>query len=214
MRSLSLYRDQSKGVRFHTAMRAWSAPLQAVVEALPREGSVLDVGCGHGLIANEVALRSPAARVLGIDLSETKIASAKATRGDRDNIDFRLADLQEIDEKHFDAVALIDVLYLVPAASWNSFLGACLQRLKPGGTFVLKEIGTTPRWKFERLKLQEFMSTRILRITKGETMHFESAETLRDRLLSLGFEDVTIGRLDKGYTSPHILLTARRPGTP
>ena len=78
MRSLSLYRNQSLGVRLHTRLRAWSAPLQAVVDAWPRHGFLLDVGCGHGLISNELALRSPDARILGIDLSETKIASAQA----------------------------------------------------------------------------------------------------------------------------------------
>ena len=55
------------------------------------------------------------------------------------------------------------------------------------------------------------MSTRILRITKGDTMHFESGDELRQRLLSVGFEDVTLSPLDSGYASPHLLLTARRP---
>lgn len=211
MRALSLYREQSLGVRLHTAIRAWTAPIDAVVMALPRTGSLLDIGCGHGLISNEASLANPKMRVLGIDLSETKIASAKASVGTRENVEFRLKALFEVEETGFDAVALIDVLYLVPKASWTEFLEACFRRLRPGGTLVLKEIGTEPRWKFERLKLQEYMSTRILRITKGETMHFESAEALKQRLLGIGFADVEIRRLDAGYTSPHILLTARRP---
>ena len=211
MRALSLYRNQSIGARLHTRLRAWSAPLDAVVEALPREGTLLDVGCGHGLVSNEVALRSPLARVLGVDLSETKIASARASVGARTNVEFRQAPLEGVPESGFDAVSLIDVLYLVPPGSWTSFLRTCREKLRPGGIFVLKEVGTEPWWKFERLKLQEFMSTRILRITKGDTMHFESGEDLRKRLLSLGFEDVTLQTLDSGYSSPHLLLTARRP---
>ena len=211
MQALSLYRNQSIGARLHTRLRAWSAPLDAVVEALPRDGTLLDVGCGHGLISNEVALRSPLASVLGVDVSETKIASARATVGARANVEFRLAPLESVPESGFDAVSLIDVLYLVPLGSWTPFLTTCLGKLRPGGIFVLKEIGTEPWWKFERLKLQEFMSTRILRITKGDTMHFESGEDLKQRLVSLGFEDVALQPLDSGYASPHLLLTARRP---
>jgi cyclopropane fatty-acyl-phospholipid synthase-like methyltransferase len=211
MRALDLYRHQSLGARLHTRLRAWSAPLEAVVAALPSRGALLDVGCGHGLVANEAALRNPELRVLGIDLSDTKIASARASVGSRPNLEFRLAPLESVAESGFDAVSLIDVLYLVPALSWAAFLQACLGKLAPGGLFVLKEIGTEPRWKFERLKLQEFMSTRILRITQGDTMHFESADELRRRLLGAGFEDVEVLRLDRGYASPHILLTARRP---
>ncbi|MEO8500082.1 MAG: class I SAM-dependent methyltransferase [Vicinamibacteria bacterium] len=211
MRALDLYKDQSRGVRLHTRLRAFSAPLKAVVAAIPPQGSLLDVGCGHGLIANEVALRNPGARVLGIDLSETKIASARASVGSRTNVEFRLAPLEGVAEGGFGAVSLIDVLYLVPAASWERFLRTCFERLAPGGRFILKEIGTKPRWKFERLKLQEFVSTRILRITKGDTMHFENGDGLRQRLLGIGFEEVGVETLDRGYTSPHILLTARRP---
>lgn len=211
MQALSLYRNQSIGARLHTRLRAWSAPLDAVVQALPRDGTLLDVGCGHGLVSNEVALRSPLARVLGIDLSETKVASARKSVGARTNVEFRQAALEEVPESGFDAVSLIDVLYLVPEGSWTSFLSTCREKLRPGGIFVLKEVGIEPRWKFERLKLQEFMSTRILRITKGDTMHFESGEELKRRLLSLGFEDVALRPLDAGYASPHLLLTARRP---
>lgn len=211
MRALDLYRNQSRGVRLHTALRAWSAPLRAVVDAVPVEGSLLDVGCGHGLVANEVALRSPKASVLGIDISETKIASARASVGSRLNVEFRLAPIEAIEKGGFDAVSLIDVLYLVPEPSWGPFLATCLSRLAPGGVFVLKEIGTDPRWKFERLRLQEFMSTRILRITKGDVMHFENEDQLSARLGHAGFEAVSICRLDAGYASPHVLLTARRP---
>jgi 2-polyprenyl-3-methyl-5-hydroxy-6-metoxy-1,4-benzoquinol methylase len=214
VRALSLYRGQSTGVRVHTALRAWSAPLDAVVAAFPREGSVLDVGCGHGLVSNQAALDNPGLRILGIDLSEGKIASARTSIGTRPNLEFRVAALDQVAENNFDAVALIDVLYLVPKESWTSFLRDCFKRIKPGGTFVLKEIGTTPRWKFERLKLQEFVSTRVLRITQGNEMHFESGEALRRRLLDLGFEDVSLEALDAGYTSPHILLTARKPYRP
>lgn len=211
MKALSLYRDQPAAVRLHTRLRAWSAPLAAVMAALPLDGFLLDVGCGHGLISNEFALRSPRARVLGVDLSETKIEAARATLGTRANVEFRVASLEEVPEAEFDAVSLIDVLYLVPPASWAPFLERCYHKLKPGGTFVLKEIGTEPTWKFERLRVQEFISTRVVRITKGETMHFESGGELASRLVRTGFSEVELQRLDAGYTSPHILLTARRP---
>ena len=160
-----------------------------------------------------MALRDTGSRVLGIDLSESKILAARASIGSRTNIKFRSALLDDIEESNFDAVALVDVLYLVPEAQWQGFLETCFRKLKPGGTFVLKEIGTEPRWKFERLKLQELVSTRVIRITKGDSFHFESGEQLRSRLSDLGFARVNLQRLDAGYVSPHILLTARRPAT-
>lgn len=211
MQALALYGDQSPGVRIHTFLRAWSAPLEAVVNALPARGTLLDVGCGHGLVSNEVALRSPEVRVLGIDIAEAKIEAARKSVGTRSNIEFRVAPLEGVTESGFDAVSVVDVLYLVPKSMWTSFLETCFQKLAPGGSLVVKEIGTTPRWKFERLRLQEFMSTKILRITKGETMQFESGEELKQRLVNAGFEQVKLEFLDSGYTSPHLLVTGRKP---
>ncbi len=211
MLALALYRDQPKGVRIHTFLRAWSAPLEAVVKALPTHGTLLDVGCGHGLVSNEVALRNPAVRVLGIDIAEAKIDAARKSVGTRANIEFRITPLEGVAESGFAAVSVVDVLYLVPRVTWASFLETCFDKLAPGGSLVVKEIGTTPRWKFERLKLQEFMSTKILRITKGETMQFESGEELKQRLVNAGFEQVLVQALDSGYTSPHLLVTGRKP---
>ena len=211
MKAPALYSGQPLGVRVHTALRVWTAPLEQVVAMIPRQGRLLEVGCGHGLICNEVALRDPGAHVLGIDLDESKIRAAKATVSGRANIEFRLGVLAEIEETDFNTVALVDMLYLVTKDEWPEFLRTCFRKLKPGGTLVLKEIGTKPRWKFERLKVQEYVSTRLIRITKGESVHFESAQELRARLVGTGFSNVTLQELDAGYASPHILLTATRP---
>lgn len=210
-KALALYESQTAGVRLHTRIRAWTAPLEPVIAAIPETARLLDVGCGHGLISNAVAVRNESARVLGVDVSETKIASARATVGSRPNVEFRKAALESLEETDFDAVSLVDVLYLVPAASWTAFLGRCFEKLKPGGVFVLKEIGTSPRWKFERLRLQEFVSTKVIRITSGDQMHFESGDALRGRLVSMGLVDVALTRLDRGYMSPHLMVTGRKP---
>lgn len=57
-----------------------SARLAAVVDALPlRKGMrVLEIGCGPGAAAREIALRVAPGYVLGIDRSHTAIAQARA----------------------------------------------------------------------------------------------------------------------------------------
>jgi methylase of polypeptide subunit release factors len=64
--------------------------MAAVVERAPRAGRMLEVGCGHGLFANEAALRNPRLEVLAIDPSPDKVRWAEATAAGRDNIRFRL----------------------------------------------------------------------------------------------------------------------------
>lgn len=61
-----------------------SARLTAVVEALPlRRGMrVLEIGCGPGAAAREIAVRIAPGYVLGIDRSRTAIAQARAACSD------------------------------------------------------------------------------------------------------------------------------------
>ncbi len=47
------------------------------LEALPSGASVLDVGCGGGQIASELAQENPSLRVFGLDLSDAQVRRAR-----------------------------------------------------------------------------------------------------------------------------------------
>jgi 2-polyprenyl-6-hydroxyphenyl methylase/3-demethylubiquinone-9 3-methyltransferase len=59
-----------------------------VLERVPGEGALLEVGCGHGLFANAAALSHPGLEVLGVDPDPRKIRWADATVGARRNVRF------------------------------------------------------------------------------------------------------------------------------
>lgn len=65
-------------------MTQLSARLAAIVDALPLTGQsrVLEIGCGPGAMAREIALRAPQGHVLAIDRSAKAIAQAKAGSAD------------------------------------------------------------------------------------------------------------------------------------
>jgi len=211
LRALALYAALPLGVRLHTRLRAASCPMPAVLESVPAEGRLLEVGCGHGLFANEAALRHPGLEVLGIDPSPEKIRSAEATVAGRPGIRFRRQRLEELTEGDFDAVAVLDVLYLVPREEWPSFLRQCRDRLRPGGRLILKEVDREPRWKFYRCVLQEAVSVRLLGITLGQAFAFAGREEMAGLLRDAGFADVTVSDLGRGYWTPHVLYQAARP---
>jgi len=213
VKALALYAALPLQVRLHTRIRAWTAPLAAVATRLPEEGRLLEVGCGHGLFSNEAVLRHPGLEVLGVDPAEDKVRWAQATVGERAGVRFRLGTLEsDVPEEAFDAVAVLDVLYLVPFASWPAFLDACFVRLRPGGRLLLKEVDLEPRWKFWRCYLQEIASVRLLKITRGGGgFAFAHRETMRDLLHAAGYWDVCVTALDRGYLTPHVLYEAVRP---
>jgi 2-polyprenyl-3-methyl-5-hydroxy-6-metoxy-1,4-benzoquinol methylase len=212
LRALALYAGQPGRVRFHTRVRAWTAPLSQVAERVPETGRMLEVGCGHGLFANEAALSHPELDVLGIDPAPDKIESASATVGERAGVHFRLGTLaNDVPEEGFDAIAVIDVLYLIPFADWPDFLSACFVRLRPGGRLLLKEVDTEPRWKFWRCYTQELLSVRLLGVTRGREFAFAHREEMRELLHAAGYWDVCVTLMDRGYFTPHVLYEGIRP---
>jgi 2-polyprenyl-6-hydroxyphenyl methylase/3-demethylubiquinone-9 3-methyltransferase len=208
--ALALYRGLPAPVRLHTRIRSWTCPLGRVVERVPAAGRLMEVGCGHGLFANAAALAHPALDVLGVDPDARKIRWAEATVGSRRNVRFRVGDVDGVAERGFDAVAVIDVLYLVPRSEWPSFLSALRERLRPGGRLLLKDVEPRPRWKFYRCVAQETMAVRLLGITHGAAFAFADRAEMEGLLRQAGLEGVAVTGLAGGYLTPHVLYEAVR----
>ncbi|HEV8254122.1 MAG TPA: methyltransferase domain-containing protein [Vicinamibacteria bacterium] len=210
MEALRLYRRLPLSVRLHTRVRAWTCPFAPLLERVPAEGRLLEVGCGHGLFANAAALDHPRLQVLGIDPSAEKIRWAQATVNGRANVRFAQAEIDAVTERDFDLLAVIDVLYLVPRAAWPDFLRACRERLRAGGRLLLKEVDVRPRWKFYRCLAQETLSVRLLGITHGHGFDFAGREEMAGVLAAAGFARVAVTDLGRGYLTPHVLYEAQR----
>jgi 2-polyprenyl-3-methyl-5-hydroxy-6-metoxy-1,4-benzoquinol methylase len=78
--------------------------------------SVLDVGCGEGILTERWAERLGDKPVLGIDLPDPKLEAHWATRR-RPNLEFRAMDvdgLAQLPDESFDLAAAIEVLEHVP----------------------------------------------------------------------------------------------------
>lgn len=62
------------------------------LDGLPRPLVALEVGCGNGWLANQIA-GIGGSRVLGIDANEPELAQARRVFGSRSNLEFVLADI-------------------------------------------------------------------------------------------------------------------------
>ncbi|MBN1780843.1 methyltransferase domain-containing protein [bacterium] len=77
-----------------SAQKKWASELMAKLHLEGHE-AVLDIGCGDGRIAYEIAGRLPDGSVTGIDLSESMIALA-SRNFQRDNLQFIVMDATDI----------------------------------------------------------------------------------------------------------------------
>jgi 2-polyprenyl-6-hydroxyphenyl methylase/3-demethylubiquinone-9 3-methyltransferase len=104
--------------------------------------SVLDIGCGGGLVAEPLARLG--AEVTGIDPSPETIAVAKThAKGAGLKIAYRAATAETLagEGKEFDAVLLLEVVEHVPDVP--AFLARVAPLVKPGGVMILSTLNRT-----------------------------------------------------------------------
>jgi ubiquinone/menaquinone biosynthesis C-methylase UbiE len=105
---------------------------------------VLDIACGPGEWAQEVAFASPEIEVVGIDLSQAMIAFAnqQAQVQFLDNISFQLMDVRQslaFPGESFDLVNARFLLSFLPREEWPQVVKEFARVTRPGGTIVLTE---------------------------------------------------------------------------
>ncbi len=101
-----------------------------------RDQSLLDLACGHGRLARELARRG--GRVVGVDLSKALIAKARAREAaDPAQIAYRQADVaapQALEGLHFDGVGCS--FGLSDIDDLDGAIATVARVLRPGGFFV------------------------------------------------------------------------------
>ncbi|MGD9788436.1 MAG: bifunctional 2-polyprenyl-6-hydroxyphenol methylase/3-demethylubiquinol 3-O-methyltransferase UbiG, partial [Sulfuricellaceae bacterium] len=102
--------------------------------------TVLDVGCGGGILSESMAQRG--ATVTGIDLGEKALKVAKLHKLESGvAVDYRLIsaeDLAQEQPNHYDVVTCMEMLEHVPDPSL--VVRACAQLVKPGGYVVFSTL--------------------------------------------------------------------------
>ena len=185
---LRLYGGAPAATRLFMRIRLLLSDMERVERETPRTGTILELGCGHGLFSNLLALRSPGRRVIGIDLSPEKIRHARASIGGRSNIEFISGDMLELQLPACDAITIVDVTYLLPLGEQQRLLQECRRLLRPGGVLVWKAQERRPRWKFAFTWLQEMLATSA-GLTQGKRrgLHFPSRAEALAMMEATGF---------------------------
>jgi len=208
---LAAYRPERAGTRFHVWGRWTTAPFEQVEALVPSTGDVLDLGCGVGMVSLDLALAGPGRQVLAVDVDPTKTQVARRALR-RAGVDDRVTVLDvpagwEPPPAAFDAVVVVDVLYLLGRDAALALLDAAVAALRPGGVLVVKEMAASPRWKAVWTRAQETVAVRGLRVTQGATVELVPTEDLAAHVASLGLPVRTVP-MDRGHLHPHATLVA------
>ena len=198
------------------------ARLGYVAARVPLSGaSVLDVGCGGGLLSE--ALAKAGAEVTAIDLAPELVKVARLHGLESGvKVDYRVQSVEALADERpgaFDAVTCMEMLEHVPDPA--AILRACATLLKPGGRLFVSTLNRTPAAFALAIVGAEYIA-RLLPTGTHTYSEFikpsELAAWLRD--VGLDIEDVSglmyepwknaariVSRTDVNY-----LACARKPG--
>jgi SAM-dependent methyltransferase len=115
--------------------------LGGVAERLDAGGSLLEVGCGTGLLQLQLAKAFPSARCTGVDIDPTGLAAAREVVR-RAGLDDRVQILEGdvavvVPAASFDVVVMVEVLHEIAPQIRPAVVQACARALRPGGWLVI-----------------------------------------------------------------------------
>lgn len=209
------------GWRLHQTVRALLAPFEKLVEHLPDSGLLVDVGCGHGLFLLLSQRARPGLRLVGFDLSSSKVFAAQKLLRPADvdgNVELFVGDVAELPDASADAISIIDVLYLIPPERWPDVITRCFAKLRPGGRLLLKEMDASQTLKLSLLRLEEWLAVRVFGWTleakdggsRGRDFSFPAPQTIDDMLTRAGFSVHSVPLHARSF-APHHLWFATKP---
>ena len=179
---------------------------QQLTRRLPQAGTVIDVGCGTGTFAIDVAGARRDAEVIGVDGDIEMLAAAQQKpRAERVSWRAGLAGELPIAGGSVDAVVMSLLLHHLDPAGKTAALADASRVLRPGGRLYVADWGRP----HDPLMRGAFLTLQLLDGFPNTRDHV--AGRLPDFITTAGFDELeTRARLRTAWGSLDI-LTARRP---
>lgn len=212
-RAVHRYRSAPVIARTMVHGRAFLSDFAFIDRYVPRHGFIVDLGCGYGLFANLLVEASASRRVLGIDIDLPKIEVARTTIQGRESIRFEHGDIVHEAVPKCDAVAIIDVLYLLTPSDQEAVLRKAAAALAENAPLVVKSQERSASPRYALTYAQEVITNSLGLTHRGASrFHFPSRAEAQALFERTGFLLDTIDMPGRPYTDV-VYLARKAPAT-
>jgi 1-acyl-sn-glycerol-3-phosphate acyltransferase len=183
-----LYRYQGTYVEQFVKWKLKLDPLFSALDSVvPRQGQVLDLGCGYGMATHWLAAFTDQRTFWGVDYDEEKIRVAQCSAGEAARMKFVSGDLLNCDLPPGDAALLLDVLHYWTPEKQQLILDKVRKALRPGGRLILRDGARAETAAHRNVHRWEAFATRMGMNRTKEGLHFQTQAELEAMLQRAGF---------------------------
>jgi len=173
---MSVYRNAPLLNRFLISARPLICPPKPILDVIPDNSSILDVGCGAGTLLMAVALDNRLYEGVGCDISQKSIdiACQAANKFNHKSINFStIKNIDDIPDGPFDVVLMIDIMHHVSPQDQPKLFEECVNKIKTGGRLIYKDMARRPLWKNLFNRLHDLIIAR-------QIIHYVPIEMIKD----------------------------------
>lgn len=210
-RAFASYRGAALVDRAFVAARYVVAPMGPLADELTgRHGRVLSLGSGLSMLERYLAELNPYLTFEGIDLDPAKVEVIERTRPLSPRVSLGLGDATELSSlkdsgERYEVVLICDAVHHFPADRHAAVLRDAADMLVPGGSVIVKDLDSTPRWKYHWNRIHDRLVAGPEPITCRPPA--EMAAMLRDAGLTVERAD----RIDRRFTPyAHYIVRATK----
>lgn len=176
--------------RWFVRLRRRIAPFEWVLPHIQPEDHILDIGGGHGLLANLIKFHYPQTDILATDADKKRISKARRTIQGRSGLRFEVAKAFPESRDSFDVILFFDVLHHLPREDHKTILSQAKTRLKPHGRIIIKEM-----WKeFSIPHFLNWLHDKV--ITFGKFTYYRTRKDWLALTQTLDFQEI---HFQRGY---------------
>ncbi|MBL0342739.1 MAG: MMPL family transporter [Bacteroidetes bacterium] len=176
---------------------------------LPREGKILDIGCGYGFLTYLLGYTSKQRTLTGIDYDINKIEIAENGYLKGENVRFLHADITNFEFEEQDAIVLNDVLHYLRHEEQIEVLEHCAKKLLPSGMLVIRDGVREIQQRHLGTRITELFSTKILGFNKtaNHGLHFITADLIKNLATKYNF---AISTIDTSRLTSNIIFVLKK----
>ena len=207
-KTISLYKEDGFTSVF-AKLRFWDAPFSELEKIVPKNGRILDLGCGDGIFANYLAITGPGRDIVGIELNKNRLKFAskglKKTR-------FLAGDVLKKEFLQADVVTMVHLLHHLPSRkSQEILIKKVSNELKTGGKLIIAEVSERPLLKYIVSWVTDVFVVPLLFERKlfSGNVYYRRDKDWKNLLLKHGFR-VEYQSLHKGKPFSHSLFIASK----